>query len=315
MTSESASPSQEGVFLYSSGMDHFNNNTVLFVNGEFIRAEDVRIDIYGQTLHYGYGAFEGIRAYDTRNGVRIFKAKEHFQRLEKSCELLKIPYLWNNEEIITQTYRLLEINDFKNAYIRPVVTYGPSKTLTNKAGASIMIFAAEWSPYTGAQSLRLSISEYRHPSCQAVKSDVKVSGYGVNSILATMDAQERGFDEALLLDNNDKVAQAPTANFFLEKNGCLFTPPVGNIMPGITRRTVFDLCRMFEIEIMEEHLTIDDVHAADNAFICGTSAEIIGIKSVDHTIFPMDWSDSLGSTLQRAYKNLVLEKENYEIII
>ena len=130
-----------------------------------------------------------------------------------------------------------------------------------------------------------------------------------------MNAQERGFDEALLLDNNDKVAQAPTANFFLEKNGCLFTPPEGNIMPGITRRTVFDLCRMFEIEIMEEHLTIDDVHAADKAFICGTSAEIIGIKSVDHTIFPMDWSDSLGSTLQRAYKNLVLEKENYEIII
>lgn len=289
-------------------MDHFNNDTVLFVNGEFIRAEEVKTDIYSQTLHSGYGAFEGIRAYDTRNGVRIFKAKEHYQRLERSCELIKIPYAWDNEEIITQTYRLLEINDLKNAYIRPLVIYGAAEV-------SIMIFAAEWSTYLGEKLIRMCTSDYRRPNRPAIKAGAKVTGYHINSILAAREAQEKGFDEALLLDQNNKIAQAPNANFFLEKNGCLFTPPEDNIMPGITRKTVFELCRMFEIEIYEQHLSIDDIIKADSAFVCGTFAEIIGVGAIDNTVFPMDWSDSLGSTLQRAYKNLVLENENYEIII
>jgi branched-chain amino acid aminotransferase len=292
-------------------MDHFNKNAVLFVNGEFIRAEDVKVDIYGQTLHYGYGAFEGIRAYDTRNGVRIFKAKDHYERLKRSCELIKIPYTWNNDELITQTYRLLKINDFKNAYIRPVVFYGNQTEPEKPAEASIMIFASEWSTYLGEKLLTMSISGYQW----SMKAEAKVTGYCINSILATNEMHQKGFDEALLLDLNNKIAQAPNANFFVEKNGCLFTPPAGNIMAGITRQTVIDLCKMFEIEIFEGHLSINDIITADSAFICGTSAEIIGIKSVDDTVFPMDWSDSLGSTLQRAYKNLVLEKENYEIII
>ncbi|HEY0667811.1 MAG TPA: aminotransferase class IV [Sphingobacteriaceae bacterium] len=296
-------------------MDHFSYSAVVFVNGEFIRAEDVKVDVYSKTLHYGYGAFEGIRAYDTRNGVRIFKAKDHYERLKRSCGLVKIPDIWDNDDLITQTYRLLEINDFKNAYIRAVVLYGHQTELIKPVEASIMIFVSEWSTYLGEKLLRMCVSNYQRPNSFSIKAEAKITGYYINSILAADEAHEKGFDDALLLDVNNQVAQAPRANFFLEKNGCLFTPPVGNILPGITRKTVIELCRMFEIEVFEQHLSISDITAADSAFLCGTSAEIIGIKSVDETVFPMDWSDSLGSTLQRAYKNLVLEKENYEIII
>lgn len=296
-------------------MEFFNNNAVLFFNGEFIRAEDVKIDVYGQTLNYGYGAFEGIRAYNTRNGVRIFKAEEHYERLKRSCELTNIPYTWDNKELINQTYRLLEINDLKNAYIRPLVLCGPNMALTTPAYVSIMICAWDWSAYLGEKFLRMYISGHQRPNPCSIKAEAKISGYYVSSILATAEAKKKGFDEALLLDMNNKIAGAPAANFFLEKYGCLYTPPAGNILPGITRETIIELCSIFEIEVYEEHLTLSDIKTADSAFLCGTAAEVIGVKSVDDTIFPVDWSDSLGSTLQRAYKNLVLEKENYEIII
>ncbi|HXI00567.1 MAG TPA: branched-chain-amino-acid transaminase [Sphingobacteriaceae bacterium] len=296
-------------------MDNFNNSTVLYFNGEFIRTEDVKIDAYGQSLHYGFGAFEGIRAYNTRNGVRIFKAEEHYERLKRSCELVNIPYTWDNKELITQTYRLLEINNLKNAYIRPMVLCGPNMALTKPAYVTVMICAWEWSAYLGEKLLRMCTSSYQRPNPLSIKSEAKITGYYVSSILAATEAKEKGYDEALLLDINNNIAEAPAANFFLEKYGCLYTPSLGNILPGITRETIIELCNIFEIEVYEEHLTSNDIKTADSAFLCGTAVEIIGVKSVDDVVFPLDWSDSLGSTLQRAYKNLVLEKENYEIII
>ena len=296
-------------------MKYYNDKTELFLDGQFIPSKHATTDLYGQSHHYGFGVFEGIRAYNTHNGTRIFKAKEHYDRLKRSCELVGIPYGWDNHELINETYRLMELNNFSNAYIRPLVFCDANMSLTQPEKASIMICAWEWDAYLGDRLLRICISSFQRPNPKSVKVEAKVSGHYVNSILATSEAKAKGFDEALLLDMNGFVAEAPGANFFLEKDGVLYTPSIGNILPGITRATVFELCQNLDIPYVESQLKVEDIKAADSAFFCGTAAEIVGIKSIDDTVFPAQWSETLGGTLQRAYKNLVMENENFEIII
>lgn len=296
-------------------MQYYNNETILFLNGNYLNASETKTDLYGQSLHYGYGAFEGIRAYQTHNGTRVFKAKEHFQRLERSCQLINIPYTWDNDHLIDATYKILEANNLKNAYVRPLVFCSPNMSLTVPSEVSIMISAWEWGAYLGNNLLRVCISSFQRPNPKSIKVEAKATGHYINSILATTEAKDRGFDEALLLDMYENIAEGPGANFFLEKDGCLYTPLAGSILPGITRATVFELGQMLGIPVFEKTLTLKDIEVADSAFFCGTAAEIIGIQSIDDKVFKIDWNETLGSTIQRTYKNLVLEKENYEVII
>jgi branched-chain amino acid aminotransferase len=163
--------------------------------------------------------------------------------------------------------------------------------------------------------VRVCISNYQRPNPKSTPIQAKVSGHYVNSILATTEAKARGYDEAILLDQENFLAEAPGANLFIEKNGKLFTPALGNILPGITRATILQLCKKLDIECVEAKLTVSDLKQADSAFLCGTAAEIIGIKSVDETILPLKWTETLGATLQLTYKCLVLEKQNYEVFI
>lgn len=296
-------------------MQYFDSKTIIYLNGKPVKAAEAGTDLYSQSLHYGYAAFEGIRAYKTHNGTRIFKAKAHFERLKRSCELIHIPFTWDIDDLIKQAYKVLEINNLKDAYIRPLVFCGPNMTLSAPVEVSIMICAWEWAAYLGNKQLKVCISSYQRPNPKSIPIDAKVSAHYVNSILATTEATSKGFDEAILLDMNNNIAEAPGANIFVERNGKLYTPPLGHILPGITRNTVFQLCKTLDIECIEKVLTVEDLKIADSAFFCGTAVEIIGIKSVDETIFPMKWQDSLGATIQRTYKSLVLEKQNYEVII
>jgi branched-chain amino acid aminotransferase len=296
-------------------MKYYNSNTVLYLDGKFQKAANTTADIYGQSLHYGYAVFEGIRAYHTHNGTRVFKIREHYERLKKSAELVNMPFPWDINFLIKQTYKLLELNNLKDAYIRPLVYAAPNMQLVAATDVSIMICAWEWGAYLGNQQLKVCISSYERPNPKSTPIEAKVSGNYVNSILATTEAKRKGFDEALLLDMNGNIAEAPGANIFIEKNGRLYTPPLGNILAGITRATVIELCRILDIELVEKHLTVKDLKHADSAFFCGTATEIAGIASVDEYQFPIRWNDSVGATIQRTYKCLVLEKQNYEVII
>jgi branched-chain amino acid aminotransferase len=296
-------------------MQYYNSETVLYLDGEFIKSEEAKIDLYSQSLHYGYAVFEGIRAYNTHNGTRIFKAKAHYKRLKESCDLVNIPFLWDIDDLIEQTYRLLEMNGFRDAYIRPLVYCAPNMSLTEPLGVSILICAWEWEAYFGDKQVRVCVSNFQRPNPKSTPIAAKVSGHYVNSILATTEAKKRGYDEAILLDQAGFVAEAPGANIFIEKHGKLYTPTLGNILPGITRATLIQLCKRLDIECIEQQIGVDELKAADSAFLCGTAAEIIGITSVDETPMPLKWAESLGATLQRTYKNLVLEKQNYEVFI
>ncbi|QBZ99149.1 branched-chain amino acid transaminase [Flavobacterium sangjuense] len=291
---------------------YFNEQTTIYLNGEFVKATKATTDLYGQTLHYGYGVFEGIRAYNTENGVRVFKATEHYERLKNSCQMINIPFDYDIDDLIEQTYKVLEVNNFKDAYVRPLIFCSPNMGLTKPNGVSILICAWEWGAYLGDNLLNVTISSFCRPHPKSTKIEAKVCGHYINSILATTEAKEKGFDEAILLDTDGFLAEGPGSNLFFEKGGKLFTPKTGNILPGITRATVIKLCQDLEIELTEGAFLPEDLANADAAFLCGTAAEIIGLQSFEKKSFPKNWNETLGKKLQTAYKNLVLEKELQE---
>lgn len=287
---------------------YYTTESVLFLDGNFIEANKAVTDLYGQTLHYGYGVFEGIRAYKTENGVKIFKAKEHYDRLKKSCELINIPFNYDIDELISQTYELLKRNDLSEAYIRPLVFCGPNMNLTRPNEVSIMICAWKWGAYLGDRQLNLMISSFCRPHPRSTKIEAKACGHYVNSILASTEAKDKGYDEALLLNSEGYLAEGPGANLFFEKNGVLCTPQKGNILPGITRATVIEICKELDIEVKEGLFTVDDLLNADGAFYCGTAVEVLGIRSVNGKPFKKEWHDTLGIVIQNLYQNVVVGK-------
>ena len=288
---------------------YYNSNTIIYLNGEFVKAADATMDMYSQSLHYGYSVFEGIRSYKTVNAeTKIFKSEEHFVRLKNSASAMNMPFHWVVDELIAATYEVLEKNNLQDAYIRPVVYAPANMSFVKNEQSFIVIEAWEMQPFLGDKLLSVMTSSFQRPNPKAFKIHAKAAGHYVNSILASQEAKAAGFDEALLLDMNDNVAEAPGANLFFEKDGKLFTPALGNILPGITRATVIEICDELNIEIEEKFFTIDELKKADAAFFCGTAAEIIGFKNLDDVKFLMNWNDSISRKIQLAYKDLVVEK-------
>ena len=287
---------------------YYGDSTVVYFNGAFMKATDAKIDLYGQSLHYGYAVFEGIRSYHTENGTRIFKAKEHYDRLRYSAEVMGIPFNMSTEELIDLTYEVLQRNGFSDAYIRPVILCSPNMSLSKGKESHLAITAWEWTNGYLSNQMRIMTSSYRRPNPSGFKINAKVSGHYVNSILACQEAKDNGYDEALLLDIEGNVAEGPGANVFFEKEGVLYTPATGNILPGITRATVLELCELLDIPVVEKKFKPEEMRGADSAFYCGTAAEVVALESMDNIPFTQSWKNSLGSVLQKAYKASVLEK-------
>lgn len=288
---------------------YYDGNTIIYHNGEFVKAIDARANVYDTSLHYGYAVFEGIRSYATQQGVRIFKAEEHFERLQFSAEAIGIPYPYSNQELIELSYEVLQKNKLADAYLRPIITCPPNMSLTGAASSQLTISAWAWGALLGEKLVRLKTSSYRRINPSSFVVEAKVSGHYINSILASKEARELGYDEALLLDVDGFVAEGPGANFFYEKDDVLYTPRRGSILPGITRATVIDICKGLGIEVIEKQILPEEAHAADSAFYCGTAAEVIGVRSLDDTVFPKAWNETIGAVVQEAYKNLVLQKQ------
>ncbi len=288
---------------------YFNNDTIIFLDGQYVKASEAGVNLYNQTMHYGNGVFEGIRSYETEQGTKIFKAKEHYDRLHYSAEKMHIKLNYTVEELEQISYEVLKRNNLTDAYLRPLVYLGPNMSLQPVEEVHVVIMAWEWGKYLGDKMLRLGLSSFQRPNPKSCHVEAKVVGHYTNSILATTEAKHNGYDEALLTDMNGYIAEGPGANFFMEKDGKLFTAPLGNILAGITRATVIELAQKLNIPIEEKFFTPEDIKTADAAFFCGTAAEVIGIESLDDYTFPLNWKDSKGAIIQRNYMNLVLHKE------
>jgi branched-chain amino acid aminotransferase len=295
---------------------YYKDNTLVFLNGEWLPAAEANTSLYSQTMHYGNGVFEGIRAYKNELGFNIFKAHEHYERLKYSAQLMHIELPYTVEELVSISYELLDKNNLTDAYIRPLVYLGANMALEPVSEVNVFICAWQWEKYLGSQPVKTKISSYQriHPASQHVEA--KVVGHYTNSILATTEAKKNGFDEAILLDYNGYVAEGSGANIFIEKNGELFTPSRGNILPGITRATVIELAKELDIKLTQKPISQAQLLDADTAFFTGTAAEIAPIGSVNKTTFPMNWEDSLGYNLYQMYRQKVLynDLQNQTII-
>jgi len=287
---------------------YYNENTIIYFTGQFVKAAEAKTDLYSQSLHYGYAVFEGIRSYPVNGGTKMFKGKEHYDRLRRSAEVMKIPFSYTTEQLVELTYETLRRNGFTDAYIRPIVICSPNMALSKGKESYLAIECWEWTNGYMSNKMKIMTSSYRRPNADAFHVDAKVSGHYVNSILACQEAKDNGFDEALVLDSNGYVAESSGANIFYENNGVLYTAPKGNILPGITRATVLEICEELNIPVQEKLFAPEEMRGADAGFFCGTAAEIVALSSMDNVPFTKEWEDTLSYVIQQAYKSKVLEK-------
>ncbi len=287
---------------------YYNENTIIYFNGEFVKAAEAKTDLYSQSLHYGYAVFEGIRSYPVNGGTKMFKGKEHYDRLRRSAEVTRIPFTYTTEQLIELTYETLRRNNLTDAYVRPIVLCSPNMSLSKGRESYLAIECWEWTNGYMSNQMKIMTSSYRRPNADAFHVDAKVSGHYVNSILACQEAKDKGYDEALVLDCNGFVAESSGANIFYEENGVLYTAPKGHILPGITRATVLEICGELNIPVIEKFFTTDEMRGADAGFFCGTAAEVVALSSLDDVPFKKNWEDSLSSLIQQAYRCKVMEK-------
>ncbi|MGQ0740005.1 MAG: branched-chain-amino-acid transaminase [Bacteroidota bacterium] len=285
---------------------YYNDSTIIYFNGQFVKAAEAKTDLYSQSLHYGYAVFEGIRSYPINGSTKMFKGKEHYDRLRRSAELMKIPFTYTTEQLIELTYEVLRRNNLTDAYIRPIILCSPNMALSKGKESYLAIEAWQWTNGYMSNQMRIMTSSYRRPNADAFHVDAKVSGHYVNSILACQEAKDNGFDEALVLDCNGYVAESSGANIFYENDGVLYTAPKGNILPGITRATVLEICDELNIVVKEKFFTAGEMRGADAGFFCGTAAEVVALSSLDNISFKKNWEDTFSYVIQKAYKCKVL---------
>jgi branched-chain amino acid aminotransferase len=280
---------------------YYNESSQVYLDGKWLQPRDLGCSMYSQSLHYGGGVFEGIRAYQTDSGPRVYRGREHYERLATSCRRMHINLPYSVDQLLALSDELLQRNGLTDAYIRPLVFQGDSMALTPVEESHFFLAAWEWGRLLGDSLLRVMTSSYERPNPKSIHMDAKTCGHYVNSMLATKEAKLKGYDEALLVDINGHVAEGPGANFFFEKNGKLFTAPLGHILPGITRRAVMELAKLNQVEVIEEFFSIEAVKCADSAFFTGTAAEVAGLESLDDYTFPASWEESLGHKLSELY--------------
>jgi branched-chain amino acid aminotransferase len=291
-------------------MLYHTDKSILFFNGQFKNVKDFRISPFNQTLHYGYGVFDGIRAYNTEQGPHLFKVRRHFERLITSAEKMGMTMPYSVQEMINFAYELIELNHMKEAYIRPLVLMDKNMTLRAEADKpNVLMTCWKWTRYYDSNNLNIMVSSWRRPHPRTTFIDTKMVGHYTNDILANKEAVDKGFDEALMLDVEGYVAQGPGCSFFYEKGGRLYTPPSQNIFPGITRITLMEIAHQMGIEVVEKEFGVEDIINADGAFYTGTATEVAGISAINDNKLKLDWEDTIGHLLHNRYKRIVSGKD------
>ncbi|WP_323755892.1 branched-chain amino acid transaminase [Roseivirga sp.] len=295
-------------------MMYYGSNTTVFLDGQWLKASEASASLYNQSMHYGSGVFEGIRAYDVDGSPSVFKAEAHYERLLSSAAAMHMPFDYSVDELTALTYELLERNQLTDAYIRPLIYLGENMGLGPVDQSHLFLCAWEWGRYLGDKSLNVMVSSYERPNPRSVPVAAKVTGHYTNSILATTEAKRKGFDEALLLDENGSVAEGSGANFFFEQDKVLYTPPLGNILPGITRETVMEIARELGCEVVEAYFPPEKVKGTDGAFFTGTAVEVAGIGLLDGNPFRLPWEETIGFQVSKVYQNLVRQLSKTQLV-
>ncbi len=263
----------------------------IWMDGKLVDWDDARIHILTHTLHYGTGVFEGIRAYPTERGPAVFRLTEHMSRLHDSALLLHIEIPYSVDELVAATLETIRANEVESCYIRPLAYLGYGEMGLNPLPCEVNVSIAlwPWGTYLGdeglAKGVRVKISSWRRMDPNVNPVAAKGTGIYVNSSLAKVEALKAGYDEAILLNSSGSVAEATGENIFVVKKGVLYTPPLSSgALDGLTRDSIITIARDFGYEVRVQTMLRTDLYLADEAFLCGTAAEVVPIREVDDRV-------------------------------
>ena len=287
----------------------------IWLNGAFQPFNDSNVHLLSHTLHYGLGAFEGIRAYETEAGGAIFRLSEHTERLFDAAKKINITIPYSKEELEAVQKEAMTKNKLQEGYIRPIVFLGSeSMGLRAKDLVSVNVAVAcwEWPSYMDPEAKKKGISIIKSPYQQyenPLYSNNKIIGTYINSIMALHDALAKNADEAILLDKNGFISEGSGENLFIIKDSKLLTPKTDFCLNGITRQTVMQIARDLGIEVEEKNLIFDELVDADEAFFSGTAVEITPITKVDNLIIGSGTIGPISQRLQSKYSEIVCGKD------
>ena len=272
----------------------------IWMDGQMVEWRDAKIHVLSHTLHYGCGAFEGVRAYKTAQGPAIFRLEEHTERLFNSAKILRMKIPFTQQEVMQAQLDVVRQNKLESGYIRPLTWIGSEKLGVSPKGNSIhlMVAAWTWGAYLGEdgmkRGIRVKTSSFTRHHVNITMIHAKAVSNYTNSILANMEATDDGYDEAMLLDANGFVSEGAGENLFVVKNGVVYTPDLSaGALNGITRNTVFHICKDLGVEVVQKRITRDEVYICDEAFFTGTAAEVTPIRELDRIELGKD--DYVGS--------------------
>ncbi len=282
----------------------------IWIDGELRPSSEGVVPFVNAGLHYGYSVFEGIRCYATDRGPAVFRLEEHVDRLLDSALVVgfrDLPY--SKDQISSAIHQLIAANGFSSCYIRPLIYLDGAMSMVVDAGKPRLLIAVwEWKAFLGEQAkergIRANISSFTrlHPNIMMTKA--KVSGNYVGSILAKTESQRLGFDEAIMLDPSGYVAECTGENIFVVRNNAIYTVPRGSILEGITRDSLITIAGDMGYTVIEEPISRDQLYIADEVFVCGTAAEVIGLREIDFRTIGSGKTGPVTRKLQKAFDEL-----------
>ena len=283
----------------------------IWLNGNFQPFNDTNIHLLSNTLHYGMGVFEGVRAYETNNGGAIFRLTEHTERLFSAASKINITIPYSSDELCQAQIDTMSMNKLSEGYIRPIVFLGSeSMGLRSQDSLSVNVAIAcwEWPSYMDPDAKKNGISVIKSPFQQydnPLYSNNKIIGTYVNSIMAVNDAISKGAEEAILMDKNGYISEGSGENLFIVKNDELITPTTDYCLNGITRQSVISIAKKLHYSVKERNLSFDDLLESDEAFYSGTAVEITPITTVDGAKIGSGIIGPVTEILQNKYSEIV----------
>ena len=287
----------------------------IWYDGKLVEWRSATTHVLTHSLHYGLAVFEGVRAYKTAIGTAIFRLKEHTDRLFNSAHIymMKIPF--TREQLMEAQIEVVRANQHDACYIRPIAFYGSEKMGVSPVGAKVHVAIAAWpwGAYLGPDALtkgiRVKTSSYARHHVNVTMARAKMSGTYPNSVLATLEATQHGYDEGLLLDVEGYVAEGAGENIFLIKDGKIWEPELTSALTGITRSSVIELAEGLGYQVGAKRLTRDDIYIADECFFTGTAAEVTPIRELDGRSIGEGKAGPITKRIQTAFFDVVSGKD------
>ena len=285
----------------------------IWFDGEIIEWRQAKVHVLTHTLHYGLGVFEGVRAYSTPRGTSIFRLNDHIDRLFKSAETVGLNIPFSSQELKDAHASVISLNNLKEAYMRPMCFYGSESLGIRADNLTVHCIVAAWEwpsyldPETQEKGLKVKVSSFRRQVRNELAA-AKVNGNYVQSIVALDEAIDQGFDETLMLDTDNFVAEGSEENFFMVKDDKLITPDLDACLDGITRTTIIHLAKEMNIDFEERKIDLEEIFECDEAFFTGTAVEVVPINSVDNKPIANGLRGPITEKLQKTYLEQVRGK-------